>query len=212
VLVGPALTLVALLAAGLLLRLLLAHFGGVGALRGAHLPWWGFLLLGTAICGVGLPRQAVCFAAGFGYGTLEGLALGFAANLLACAIGFGVARLLARRWLERRLAGRWSRRIGFLRANPFAAVLTLRLLPVGSSLLITLLSGAAGLRLWPFLVASAIGGLPQTVIFTLLGAGTRIGESAQIAVAVILFAASGACGLWLMRRAQAAGSDDTALR
>lgn len=202
-LLKPALTVAVLLGLGFGVRLLLLHHGGLAGLRDLRLPWWGFLALGASVCAVGLPRQAVCFAAAFAYGIWTGLALAFAANLIACLGVYGLARGLAGRWLRARPGGRSARLIARLRARPFAAVLTLRLLPVGSSLLINLASGAAGLRLAPFAAATALGSLPQTVIFTLLGGGTRIGHAGQIGLGLGLFVLSGLCGVALLRRNEA---------
>jgi uncharacterized membrane protein YdjX (TVP38/TMEM64 family) len=204
-LLRPALTVAVLLGLGLGLRVLLLHHGGLAGLQDVRLPWWEFTALGALVCAVGLPRQAVCFAAAFAYGTGAGLGLAFAANLIACLAVYGLTRGLAgtmrTRWL--RPDGRGRRLVARLRARPFVAVLTLRLLPVGSSLLINLASGAAGLRLVPFALATALGSLPQTVIFTLLGGGTRIGHVGQIGLGIGLFVLSGLCGVALLRRNEA---------
>lgn len=207
-LLKPALLLLGLLAAGLLLRHL--PDGRAGLLPAAELLQRGvrgpllFLLLGTLICTVGMPRQAVCFASGIAYGLWAGVLLSSVATIAGCMIGFLWARVVARDWARRRLearAGGWLSRLDRLvSANPFGAVLTFRLLPVGSSLALNLGAGVLGLRTLPFLAATTLGSLPQTVIFTLLGAGTRIGHTTQIAMAVLLFVASGLLGLMLIRR------------
>lgn len=210
-LVRPALLLLGLLLAGLLLRHVQETGGGHGGLlpavavlrqgvRGTLL----FLLLGTLICAVGMPRQAVCFAAGIAYGLWEGVVLSTVATVAGCLLGFLWARIVARDWARARLqrrAGGWLARLDRLvSANAFGAILTFRLLPVGSSLALNLAAGVLGIRALPFLAATIIGSLPQTAIFTLLGSGTRIGHTLQIVLAVLLFAASGAVGLLLIRR------------
>ena len=58
----------------------------------------------------------------------------------------------------------------------------------------------SGLAAIPFLAASAIGYLPQTVIFALLGGGVRVSQGAQVAVAALLLALSIALGLALARK------------
>ena len=53
---------------------------------------------------------------------------------------------------------------------------------------------------WPFLAASALGYLPQTVVFVLLGSGVRVGKAEQLALAAALFVAASLIGLYLLRR------------
>ena len=207
--VGRLLLLVAgLCLAGLLLRLL-------GAVPGTdwmdrHVRDQGlagealFLLLGAAITAVGLPRQAVAFLGGYAFGAVLGAGLALAAQLLGCALGFWWARLVGQGWAERRLAGRHGARlrplVGTLRAHPFQSALALRLFPVGNNLALNLLAGVSGLRPLPFLAASALGYLPQTVVFALLGKGVRVEGAWQLALAGLLLACSIGLGLWLMHR------------
>ena len=207
-LLKPLLLLLVLLAAGLLLRALPGGPGSllpaVSVLRHGVSGRLLFLVAGTLICAVGMPRQAVCFAGGIAYGLLPGVLLSSLATVAGCMLGFLWARLAARdwarRWLEARAGGWLGRLDRFVSANPFSAILTFRLLPVGSSLALNLASGVLGIGAVPFLAATVLGSLPQTVIFTLLGSGTRIGHTMQIVLALLLFVASGCVGLLLLRR------------
>lgn len=208
-LLKPVLLLLALLALGLAIRHLPGRHDGllpaVDVLRRGLSGHLLFLLAGTLICAVGMPRQAVCFAGGIAYGLLPGIAFSSLATVAGCLLGFLWARLAGRDWARRRLLGRsrsWLARLDRLvAARPFGTILMIRLLPVGSSLALNLAAGVLGLRVLPFLAATLLGSLPQTVIFTLLGCGTRIGHDTQILLAVLLFVASGAAGLLLIRRA-----------
>lgn len=171
---------------------------------------WGeavFVLVGAALTAAGLPRQGIAFLGGYGFGAVLGTALGLLAQLLGCAAAYGWARLLGRDWAERRLRGRFGHRLRPLRdalaANPFEATLALRLLPVGNNLALNLLAGMAGLRAVPFLAGSALGYLPQTLVFALLGKGIRVEGVWQLALAGVLLAASVAIGFWLLRRHRA---------
>jgi len=91
-----------------------------------------------------------------------------------------------------------------LAGSPFEATLALRLLPVGNNLALNLLAGMAGLRMVPFLAGSAIGYLPQTIVFALLGKGIRVEGVAQFVMAGALLLVSVGLGLWLLRRHRAA--------
>ncbi len=204
----PLVLLAGLVLAGLALRLLPAEAQhrlldrwvvgrGVG---GAAL----FVLAGAVLCAAGLPRQVAAFASGYAFGPWGGTALALLASLGGCGLDFLWARLVARRWVRARLRGRWARLDGFLAAHPFSATLTLRLLPVGSNVLLNLLAGASGVRAAPFLLASAIGYLPQAVVFVLLGGGTRVGRGVQLVLGAGLFVVASAGGAVLLRRRRAA--------
>ena len=214
-LLRPALLLCALLALGLPLRRLPGAEDGllpaVAVLRHGVSGPLLFLLAGSLMCAVGMPRQAVCFAGGIAYGLPEGIALSSLATLCGCLLGLGWARLAGRDWARRRLdrrPGGWLSRLDRLAAaRPFGAVLTLRLLPVGSSLALNLAAGVLGTPVLPFAAATLLGSLPQTVVFTLLGHGARIGHDLQLVIAVLLFLLSGIVGLALLRRLPPKRSD-----
>jgi uncharacterized membrane protein YdjX (TVP38/TMEM64 family) len=110
-----------------------------------------------------------------GAGILYGPGLGFVVVVLGANAGALLAYALARA-LGADLAGRalghprlrgMTRR---LRANAFEAVLTLRLLfaPYDA---VSYLAGALRLGMVPFLLATALGSLPGTLVFLLFGAG-----------------------------------------
>ncbi|WP_027285322.1 TVP38/TMEM64 family protein [Rubritepida flocculans] len=166
-----------------------------------------FVLAGAAATAAGMPRQAVAFLGGYAFGAALGLALALLATLLGCAGVFFWARAVGQGWVERRLAGRFGPRlrpmVGLLRENAFGATLALRLFPVGSNLALNLLAGMAGVAAAPFLLASALGYLPQTLVFALLGKGVRVDGAWQMALSAALLAGSIGLGLWLMRRHRA---------
>ncbi|MCQ8241977.1 TVP38/TMEM64 family protein [Rhizosaccharibacter radicis] len=195
----PACFLLGLLAAGLLLRHLHASLPGTAALRDGLGGRALFLLVGSLFCAVGLPRQLVCFAGGTAYGAAAGIVLSTVATVAGCVMPFLWARILAHDWVARRFGTRLGSLRRMLHRRPFASVLVLRLLPVGSSLLLNLCSGALGIKTRPFMLATLLGSLPQTMVFVLLGSGTRFGHDVQTLLAVILFAVSGALGLYMIR-------------
>ncbi len=179
---------------------------------------WAAPLLFVALAGlamaVGLPRQVAAFAAGYLYGPWFGTLLGLAASLVSAAVDFGWARFLGRAAIKRRLSGRLERIDAFLAANPFGASLMLRLLPVGNNVLLNVAAGVSGVTAGWFLLGSAIGYLPQTIVFALLGGGARLGRGLELALAAGLFLASALIGLALYRRTggvrifSAASADD----
>jgi len=166
---------------------------------------WRFLLLATATCAVGMPRQAIAFAAGYADGVIFGSLLALVCETAACLLDVVWARSLARDWVRARLPNSVLARVdAALAGQPFIATLSLRLLPVGNNLLLNLAAGVSQVRLAPFLLASALGFIPQTVIFALLGGGIGVDRSVQLAVGVALFALSTGLGAFVFRRQRAA--------
>lgn len=197
----PALLLLGLVGAGLALRYLGLDAGVAAA--GQHGPL-AFVAIAAAACAVGVPRQVVAYAGGLAFGFWPGAALALLAEILGCIGDFYWARWVARawaaRWLARNGTGRLEQLSRFLAANAFAATLTLRLLPVGNNLLLNLLAGVSSVAAGPFFAASALGYVPQTAVFALLGGGVRVSQGTQVAVAGTLLALSIALGLLLARR------------
>lgn len=157
-------------------------------------------------CALGVPRQVAAYAGGLAFGFWEGAWLGLLAMLVGCLANFFGARFAARArvqaWLERGQGRQLQRLDRFLSRNSFMATLTLRLLPVGSNLVTNVMAGVSGVRTLPFLAGSALGYVPQTVVFALLGGGVLEGMWVRVALGISLFFTSGLLGLVLLRRSQ----------
>ncbi|WP_256873328.1 TVP38/TMEM64 family protein [Pseudomonas taiwanensis] len=159
-----------------------------------------FLAMGAVFTAVGLPRQIIAFFAGYAFGLIPGTLLGTLAALLGCLATFLYARLFGRNFLRERLGERAARFDRFVHEHPFSMTLLIRMLPVGSNLLTNLAAGISSARLLPFLAASFIGFLPQTLVFALVGSGINVAPALRIGSAALLFLASGMLGAWLYRR------------
>ena len=62
------------------------------------------------------------------------------------------------------------------------------------------MAGVSGVATGPFLAASAIGYVPQTVVFALAGAGAGLSNAVQLWVAVGLLLLSVGIGVLLLKR------------
>ena len=164
-----------------------------------------FVLVGAATVACGLPRQIVCFLAGYVAGLSDGVLLAMAATVLGCAGAFLFARVLARDFVRRRLGARVNRIDDFLGRNPVVATALIRLLPLGNNLITNLVGGVSAVPAGGFLLGSTLGFLPQTIVFVLLGSGIRVDPPLRIAVSVALFVTSGVLGVILYRRLRAEG-------
>jgi uncharacterized membrane protein YdjX (TVP38/TMEM64 family) len=159
-----------------------------------------FLAAGGLAAAAGMPRQAICFVAGYGFGFGWGCVVSSAASLLGCVAAFYYARLLGRNFLRRRFPARVQKIDAFLKEHPVSMTVLVRFLPVGSNLLTNLAAGVSSVAAPSFFLGSVIGYLPQTVVFVLLGSGTRIDAVWRIAASVALFFVSAALGVVLYRR------------
>ena len=159
-----------------------------------------FIVVGIMFTGIGLPRQVICFLGGYAFGFGHGAALGLLATTVGCIAAFSYARLLGREFVVSRFPRRVKKIDSFLRDNPLTMTLLIRLLPVGSNLVTNLAAGVSGVRGTPFVLGSAIGYVPQTIIFALIGSGIALDPELRIGVSVVLFVISGAMGVYLYRK------------
>jgi uncharacterized membrane protein YdjX (TVP38/TMEM64 family) len=150
--------------------------------------------------GLGLPRQVFAFLGGYAFGLLAGTGLSVAGTVLGCLCAFLYARFLARPLVAHWLHGRMQHLDDFLGGNPFSMTLLIRLLPVGSNLVTNLAAGVSSVRFLPFVAGSAVGFLPQNLVFALAGSGVATDPLLRVGLAVALFIVSGMLGVRLYRR------------
>lgn len=159
-----------------------------------------FVTVGALAAAIGVPRQIVAFGGGYAFGLVEGSLLALLAQTLGCALAFFYARILGRSTIRRLFSGKIARIDALLGHHPFTMTLLVRILPVGSNLLTNLAAGVTSIAPSRFLGGSAVGYIPQTVIFALLGTGVQVDETTRIALSAALFVASGLLGTALYQR------------
>jgi len=161
-----------------------------------------FLLLSTLLVAIGLPRQVPAFAAGYAFGPVYGSVIALVGQVLACSLDFIWARAIGQDFVRRRFGDRLTRIDKTLSKHTFVTTLTLRLMPVGNNLLLNLAAGLSSVRLLPFLAASAIGFIPQTLVFALFGHGSLPNHAHMLALGGAMFAASALLGIFLFFHAR----------
>ncbi len=159
-----------------------------------------FIAAGLVFTAAGLPRQLVGFLAGYAFGFAEGTGLALAAVTFGCIVAFYYARFLGRDLVAHRFPSKVKRIDAFLSLNPLTMTLLIRFLPLGSNLATNLAAGVSSVRAAPFFAGSLIGYLPQTVVFALIGSGIGLDPWTRIGLGAVLFALSGALGVYLYRR------------
>ena len=171
------------------------------AIERAGLPGLiAFFMFGVGFTAVGLPRQLIAFVAGFVLGVIPGVLFGTVAAASGCALCYFTSRRFLRDPVSRRFPQTIEMLDRFVTNDVFLKILVLRLQPLGTNLITNLSAGVSRIDAPVFLMASAVGYIPQMVVFALLGAGIRVGSSAQTTVSVVLLGVSIVLGGWLYRR------------
>ncbi len=159
-----------------------------------------FVAVGWGVTSVGLPRQLVAFLGGYAFGFVTGTGLALAATTLGCITAFLFARVLARDWVAGKISDRIRRIDDFLSENPFSMTLLIRFLPLGSNFLTNLAAGVSKVSAVPFVAGSALGYIPQMLVFALVGSGIGLDPELRITLSIVLFFVSGMLGITLYRR------------
>jgi len=147
-------------------------------------------------CVLMLPGSVLTLGAGFLFGVVVGtITVSIGSTLGACA-AFLVGRTVARRWIEKKIAGNEKfaaidRAVG---EQGFRIVLLTRLSPVFPFNVLNYGYGLTDVRLWQYALASWIGMLPGTVMYVYFGAG--LGELAA-ATAGVETGAAGKVFFWV---------------
>jgi uncharacterized membrane protein YdjX (TVP38/TMEM64 family) len=159
-----------------------------------------YILSASIFAAVGLPRQIASFLGGYAFGFMLGLVYALIASVIGAAATLLVARYLARDLVSHRLPARMRKIDEFLSRETFVSTLVIRLMPFGSNLATNLVAGISRAGVVAFLAGSFVGFIPQTAVFALAGSGVSVDPTLRIGVAAVLFLASSALGVWVIRR------------
>lgn len=115
------------------------------------------------------PRPLITLAAVLAYGPLLGFAYAMTGMLAAALLTYSAGRWLSRD-LIRRVAGRRLNRISReLRRRGLLSVIAVRLVPVAPFIVVNMVAGAAHIRVSHYVLGTAIGILPGTLVATVFG-------------------------------------------
>lgn len=128
----------------------------------------GAVLLMVVHSFVPLPAEIIAIASGLMFGPLAGTAVTWSGAMLGAVLSYALARWLGLAWarhlIDAQRLDRW--RAAF--ATP-STLLVIRLMPIVSFNLINYGAGLLGVPWWRFLWTTALGILPLTVAFVVLG-------------------------------------------
>lgn len=117
-----------------------------------------------------LPKNVLSVAAGVVFGTRTGVLLVWSAALLGASAAFWVGRALGRDGVHRLLGRHLDRLDRLVERRGGLAVLVARLVPVVPFTAVNYGSGITAVGFGPYLLATAVGILPGTVAYVVLGA------------------------------------------
>ena len=143
----------------------------------AH-PWqsvWLYMATYCVVVALSLPGALVMtLTGGFLFGALEGGAAAVTGVSSGAIVMFLVARTAIGenllRWLENR-GGVMAKVQDHVRAHPFSALLTLRLIPAAPIWLVNIAASFVRMPLSTYALATVIGVMPSTFLYTSVGSG-----------------------------------------
>ncbi len=163
-----------------------------------------FLIVATLATALGLPRQVISFLGGMAFGVGFGTLLATVGTGLGCLACTAYARFTGRDFVVRTFGSKLEKMDQLLTVSPFQMALTIRLLPVGSNLLTNLAAGISSIPIWPFVIGSTVGYIPQNLVFALFGGGMNAestqGVALSVAMSVALFVVSAWLGISVYRK------------
>ncbi len=148
---------------------------------GVWAPVVSFLLMVLQSVAAPLPAFVITIANGLLLGAVWGTLLSWSSAMVGAALCFGIARALGRPVVEG-LAGATpvARADAFFARYGSAAVLIARLVPVISFDVVSYAAGLTRIGLPAFLVATGIGQLPATIVYSVLGENLTVGSRAVL--------------------------------
>jgi uncharacterized membrane protein YdjX (TVP38/TMEM64 family) len=129
-----------------------------------------FLLAYSVLTVAPIPRTVFNLAAGLLLGDVAGILVAMVATTAASGLAFGLARVLGRDLVSRHLHRTSVRAVNQrLSGGGVLAITSLRLIPVVPFAPLNYCCGVSSIRLWPYLLGTALGSIPGTVSIVVLG-------------------------------------------
>lgn len=134
-----------------------------------------FLLVQIAIAALSIPAGSVAtMAGGFLFGPLLGTLLSVLGQTLGALVVFLAVRTALRGLILRNSRGVVKRFENGFRANAFAYIFALRVTPVVPAWIVNLVPGATGVPMKTYFLATLLGVIPCTAIFSSVGNGMGV--------------------------------------
>ncbi|MEV5609999.1 VTT domain-containing protein [Streptomyces sp. NPDC052225] len=160
-----------------------------------------------------VPRPLLNLAAGALFGSQLGLLGAIGGTVLGAGISFGLGRFLGQEALRPLLRGRWLKAAdGQLSRHGFRSMLAARLFPGVPFWAANYCASISRMGWLPFLLATALGSIPNTAAYVIAGARASTPTSPVFLIAMGFITVTGVAGAvvaWLKRH-KLRGSADAA--
>ena len=134
--------------------------------------WWAplvVILAYTPACIVLFPRAFITLLAVAAFGPWHGFAYAMCGILLACTLTYAVGMKMNRETVRRLARGKLTRMSQIMRHRGVIAMTAVRLVPLAPFAVVNVVAGAIHLRFRDFMIGSALGILPGTLVATVFG-------------------------------------------
>lgn len=150
-----------------------------------------FLLMILQSIAAPLPAFLITFANANLFGWWQGAILSWVSSMVGAAICFFIARILGRDVVEKLTSKTGIKQIdNFFKKHGRMSILIARLLPFISFDIVSYAAGLTSMSFGSFIVATGIGQLPATVIYSYVGGMLTGGAQMLVTALLILFALS----------------------
>ncbi|PAZ13107.1 hypothetical protein CLM62_26640 [Streptomyces sp. SA15] len=150
-----------------------------------------------------VPRPLLNLAAGALFGSQLGLGVSITGTVLGAGVAFGLGRVLGQDALRPLLRGRWLHAAdGQLSRHGFRSMLAARLFPGVPFWAANYCAAVSRMGYFPFLLATALGSIPNTAAYVVAGARASAPTSPAFLIAmacIALPALAGAVVAWRKR-------------
>lgn len=160
----------------------------------AETSWAPVAVIAAFVAGglVAFPVTILIAATAASFGPWTGFGYALAGALVSAILTYGIGAAVGRDALRSVLGKRLNEIRNKIARQGLIAVVAIRLVPIAPFTLVNLVAGASGIRLWHYIVGTALGLLPGLVVMSLLGSQImRLFTSpsaTEIAIAALLFA------------------------
>lgn len=159
---------------------------------GAYAAVVSFLLMILQSIAAPLPAFLLTFANANLFGWVKGAVLSWSSSMAGAGVCFYIARILGRDVAERLTSRAGLQRIDkFFERHGRLSVLIARLLPFISFDIVSYAAGLTSMSFGSFFVATGIGQLPATIVYSYVGGMLTGGTKMMVTGLMILFALSG---------------------
>lgn len=159
---------------------------------GAYAAVVSFLLMILQSIAAPLPAFLITFANANLFGWVKGAVLSWSSAMAGAAVCFYIARILGRDVAERLTSKAGLMQIDvFFKKHGRLSILIARLLPFISFDIVSYAAGLTSMSFGSFFIATGIGQLPATIIYSYVGGMLTGGAKLLVTGLLILFALSG---------------------